>query len=77
MKQLIILVNHVSGNCRYRNHIVGKWHLGHFKRVYTPTYRGFESHVGFWTGHQDYNDHTAIENQVWGLDMRRGSFATF
>lgn len=56
----------------YKSHIVGKWHLGHYKRVYTPLYRGFDSHVGCWTGHQDYNDHTAEESGVWGLDMRRG-----
>ncbi|KAJ8976024.1 hypothetical protein NQ317_003565 [Molorchus minor] len=28
-------------------------------------------HLGFWTGHQDYFDHTAVENPGWGLDMRR------
>uniref|UniRef100_A0A336MIA9 CSON000254 protein n=1 Tax=Culicoides sonorensis TaxID=179676 RepID=A0A336MIA9_CULSO len=56
----------------YQSHILGKWHLGHFKRVYTPLYRGFDSHVGYWTGHQDYYDHTAEESGVWGLDMRRG-----
>lgn len=45
----------------YRNHIVGKWHLGHYKIKYTPLFRGFESHLGFWTGHQDYYDHVAVE----------------
>lgn len=45
----------------YKNHVVGKWHLGHYMKTYTPTYRGFMSHVGFWTGHQDYYDHTAAE----------------
>lgn len=57
---------------RYSNHIVGKWHLGSYKRVYTPLMRGFESHVGPWTGHHDYFDHTAEEKGMWGLDMRRG-----
>lgn len=55
----------------YKNHIVGKWHLGHFKKEYTPTYRGFDSHIGFWTGHQDYNDHTAFEHGTFGFDMRK------
>ncbi|KAK0093577.1 hypothetical protein PV326_013202 [Microctonus aethiopoides] len=55
----------------YKNHIVGKWHLGHYMKTYTPTYRGFMSHVGFWTGHQDYYDHTAAERPYWGMDMRR------
>lgn len=45
----------------YATSIVGKWHLGSYKKEYTPTYRGFDSHLGYWTGHQDYNDHTACE----------------
>jgi arylsulfatase B len=56
----------------YSNHIVGKWHLGSFKRTYTPLMRGFDSHIGPWTGHHDYFDHTAEEKGMWGLDMRRG-----
>ncbi|KAF5270105.1 hypothetical protein FQA39_LY08517 [Lamprigera yunnana] len=55
----------------YSTHIVGKWHLGSYKKEYTPLYRGFESHLGFWTGHHDYFDHTAMEKGTWGLDMRR------
>ena len=45
----------------YKSHAVGKWHLGsHTSRV-TPTSRGFLSHIGYWTGHEDYFDHTAQE----------------
>ncbi|XP_026682470.1 uncharacterized protein LOC103513493 isoform X2 [Diaphorina citri] len=60
----------------YRTRIVGKWHLGFYKKEYTPTFRGFESHLGYWTGHQDYFDHSAEEmvrknEKMWGLDMRR------
>ncbi|XP_030767235.1 arylsulfatase I [Sitophilus oryzae] len=54
----------------YVNRIVGKWHLGSWKKEYTPLYRGFHSHLGYWTGHQDYFDHTAMEQGAWGLDMR-------
>ncbi|EDW60194.2 arylsulfatase B [Drosophila virilis] len=57
----------------YTSHIAGKWHLGHWQRVYTPLYRGFSSHVGYWSGHHDYNDHTAVEHGYWGLDMRNGT----
>jgi len=56
----------------YDCHIVGKWHLGHFRTEYTPTRRGFLTHIGPWTGHHDYFDHTAVEASYWGLDMRRG-----
>ena len=45
----------------YRSEAVGKWHLGSHRAGYTPTKRGFRSHVGFWTGHIDYYDHTAEE----------------
>ena len=45
----------------YSSHMVGKWHLGSHRAVYTPTRRGFRSHVGYWTGHEDYYDHTAQE----------------
>ncbi|KAI4462998.1 arylsulfatase [Holotrichia oblita] len=57
----------------YTNRIVGKWHLGSWKLEYTPTFRGFDSHLGFWTGHHDYNDHTAMETDFWGLDMRNNT----
>ena len=48
----------------YATHIVGKWHLGHYRREYTPLYRGFDSHFGFWSGHQDPFDHTAVEKVI-------------
>lgn len=33
--------------------------------------RGFDSHLGPWTGHHDYFDHFAMETGMIGLDMRR------
>lgn len=62
---------------RYSNHALGKWHLGHYKKEYTPLYRGFDSHLGYWTGHQDYYDHTAQETGAWGFDMRRNMSVAF
>lgn len=56
----------------YTNHHVGKWHLGFFQETYTPIFRGFESHFGYWTGRIDYFDHTSLEQPgFWGYDMRR------
>ena len=40
--------------------MVGKWHLGHHRRQFLPIFRGFESHVGYWTGKKDYYDHTNL-----------------
>ncbi|KAJ2950343.1 hypothetical protein O0L34_g8574 [Tuta absoluta] len=55
----------------YRTHLVGKWHLGSHSKDYLPLHRGFESHLGFWTGKIDMYDHTNAEQGSWGTDFRR------
>ena len=45
----------------YESVAVGKWHLGSHREIYTPTKRGFSSHLGYWTGRIDYYDHSAEE----------------
>lgn len=41
-----------------------QWHLGFHKKEFTPMYRGFETHYGYYLGCGDYYDHTSEANEV-------------
>ena len=52
----------------YSSHAIGKWHLGHATRQYTPTYRGYESFMGYYDAMtEDYWAHT---HATGGADCR-------
>ena len=51
----------------YQTSLVGKWHLGRFKKEYWPTNRGFEHFYGYLTGGIGHYDHV----HGGGLDWQR------
>merc|ERR1719492_504141 len=51
-------VAEMLGSAGYSTHMVGKWHLGHAECEMAPTYRGFQSFLGFLGSHEDYFKHT-------------------
>ncbi len=52
----------------YSTAIVGKWHLGHARRDYLPTRRGFERQYGPYNGGVNYVDHTRLGVLDWHRD---------
>ena len=57
----------------YSTHIVGKWHLGYCDERYSPTFRGFDSFLGYLIGAEDYFEHTREDSGFSGLDLRNSS----
>ena len=53
------LVPEVLARAGYTSHAVGKWHLGFYQQRFTPTSRGFASHYGYYTGNEEYYNHTS------------------
>ena len=53
------LLPEVLNKAGYVSHAIGKWHLGHVTRAYTPTYRGYSSFLGYFDAMtEDYWLHT-------------------
>lgn len=52
----------------YETAIVGKWHLGHVRRDFLPTRRGFDRQYGHYNGALDYFTHIRDEGFDWHRD---------
>eukprot|EP00939_MAST-03C_sp_MAST-3C-sp1_P004453 g4453.t1 len=54
----------------YDTHMAGKWHLGFYRWDMTPTFRGFNSFLGFYAGGEDYFTHMNAGHYDFRRDPR-------
>lgn len=68
------LISQYFKEAGYKTALVGKWHLGFYQKSYTPTQRGFDTHIGYlgpYIGYYDYSLMMHDRNYSRGYDMRR------
>lgn len=63
----------------YTTNLVGKWHLGRFKKEYWPNNRGFDHFYGYLTGGIGHYDHVHGGGLDWqrnGKNLREEGYST-
>lgn len=63
----------------YQTNLVGKWHLGRFKKAYWPQNRGFDHFYGYLTGGIGHYDHVHGGGYDWqqnGETLREEGYST-
>jgi len=63
------LVPEVLAHAGYKSHMTGKYHLGMTTWQHTPTFRGFDSFVGFYGGGENYFTHRTGDKYDFRRDM--------
>ena len=60
-KSVILMPEYLKqkSNNNYETWMIGKWHLGFYKRKFTPQERGFDHFYGYYTGNEEYWNHTS------------------
>lgn len=53
----------------YATHALGKWHLGYVTNEYTPTYRGFDHFLGYYSGAEEHFTHTKDGEDYTAYDL--------
>ena len=56
---IITMPQYLKQHGNYETHMIGKWHLGFYQRKYTPQERGFDHFYGYYTGNEEYWNHTS------------------
>ena len=47
-----------------------QWHVGYMANEYTPKYRGFDTHYGYYGGCDDYFDHSYRDDRPQGKEEK-------